>query len=385
LEKLPKIFLEQKTHRKENQLLIQFSYHKKLIALVRSIKGSYWSKSLNTWYIKYSQENLQTILTVFKDITIVDTSKLHKKELFTRNLTKEQKNLLNNFYLFLKGKRYSQSTIKTYTFFIADFINFYRKTPLNNLTNRAVELFIENVFITRNYSISTQRQFISALKIFIVFYPHTEINDLVLERPKKSRKLPSVLSQEEVLKIISSTQNLKHRAILVLIYSCGLRISELVNLELTDFHIQRKQLVIKNGKGRKDRYVSLADSFIPLLSNYYHSYKPKFYFVEGQKGGKYSTESVRQFLKKSCVKANIKKTVTPHTLRHSYATHLLENGVDIRYIQSLLGHAKPETTMIYTHVRRKDLMEIQNPLDIALQKLKKEDKTNNKLVLSGII
>jgi integrase/recombinase XerD len=208
---------------------------------------------------------------------------------------------------------------------------------------------------------------------------------LVLERPKKSRKLPSVLSQEEVLKIISSTQNLKHRAILVLIYSCGLRISELVNLELTDFHIQRKQLVIKNGKGRKDRYVSLADSFIPLLSNYYHSYKPKFYFVEGQKGGKYSTESVRQFLKKSCVKANIKKTVTPHTLRHSYATHLLENGVDIRYIQSLLGHAKPETTMIYTHVRRKDLMEIQNPLDIALQKLKKEDKTNNKLVLSGII
>ena len=385
MEKLPKIFLEQKTHRKENQLLIQFSYHKKLIALVRSIKGSYWSKSLNTCYIKYSQENLQTILTVFKDITIVDTSKLHKKELFTRNLTKEQKNLLNNFYLFLKGKRYSQSTIKTYTFFIADFINFYRKTPLNNLTNRAVELFIENVFITRNYSISTQRQFISALKIFIVFYPHTEINDLVLERPKKSRKLPSVLSQEEVLKIISSTQNLKHRAILVLIYSCGLRISELVNLELTDFHIQRKQLVIKNGKGRKDRYVSLADSFIPLLSNYYHSYKPKFYFVEGQKGGKYSTESVRQFLKKSCVKANIKKTVTPHTLRHSYATHLLENGVDIRYIQSLLGHAKPETTMIYTHVRRKDLMEIQNPLDIALQKLKKEDKTNNKLVLSGII
>lgn len=385
MEKLPKIFLEQKTHRKENQLLIQFSYHKKLIALVRSIKGSYWSKSLNTWYIKYSQENLQTILTVFKDITIVDTSKLHKKELFTRNLTKEQKNLLNNFYLFLKGKRYSQSTIKTYTFFIADFVNFYRKIPLNNLTNRAVELFIENIFITRNYSISTQRQFISALKIFIVFYPYTEINDLVLERPKKSRKLPSVLSQEEVLKIISSTQNLKHRAILVLIYSCGLRISELVNLELTDFHIQRKQLVIKNGKGRKDRYVSLADSFIPLLSNYYHSYKPKFYFVEGQKGGKYSTESVRQFLKKSCVKANIKKTVTPHTLRHSYATHLLENGVDIRYIQSLLGHAKPETTMIYTHVRRKDLMEIQNPLDIALQKLKKEDKTNNKLVLSGII
>ena len=383
LEKLPTIFLEQKVHRKKSQLLVRFSYHDRLIALMRSMEGTYWSKSLQTWYVNYSEENIQTILTLFKGITKVDTSKLTKKKLFKRNLTESQKKLLNSFYLFLKGKRYSKSTIQTYTFFIADFINFHSKTPLEDLTNRAVELFIEKVFLERNYSISTQRQFISALKVFIVFYPHTEINDLILERPKKSRKLPSVLSQEEVLRIIASTQNLKHRAILVLIYSCGLRISELINLELTDFYIERKQLIIKNGKGRKDRYISLADSFIPLLSNYYYSYQPKIYFVEGQKGGKYSAESVRQFLKKSCIKANITKTVTPHTLRHSYATHLLENGVDIRYIQSLLGHAKPETTMIYTHVRRKDLMEIQNPLDIALQKLNKEDKTNNKLVLSG--
>ncbi|WP_159951968.1 tyrosine-type recombinase/integrase [Polaribacter septentrionalilitoris] len=385
MKKLPTIFLEQKVHRKKSQLLVRFSYHDRLIALIRSMEGSYWSKSLQTWYVNYSEENVQTILTLFKGITKVDTSKLTKKKLFKRNLTESQKKLLNSFYLFLKGKRYSKSTIQTYTFFIADFINFHSKTPLEDLTNRAVELFIEKVFLERNYSISTQRQFISALKVFIVFYPHTEINDLILERPKKSRKLPSVLSQEEVLRIIASTQNLKHRAILVLIYSCGLRISELINLELTDFYIERKQLIIKNGKGRKDRYISLADSFIPLLSNYYYSYQPKFYFVEGQKGGKYSAESVRQFLKKSCIKANIKKTVTPHTLRHSYATHLLENGVDIRYIQSLLGHAKPETTMIYTHVKRKDLMEIQNPLDIALQKLNKEDKANKKLVLSGKI
>ncbi|WP_232734729.1 site-specific integrase [Polaribacter sp. ALD11] len=289
---------------------------------------------------------------------------------------------MNNFYLYLKGKRYSQSTIQTYTFFVADFVNFHTKTSLEELKNRDVELFIERVFIERDYSISSQRQFISALKIFIIFYPHTKINDLVLERPKKSRKLPNVLSQEEVLEIIRCTQNLKHRAILALIYSCGLRISELINLELIDFHIERKQLIVKNGKGRKDRYVSLADSFLPLLSNYYHSYKPKKYFVEGRNGGKYSTESVRQFLRKSCANAQIKKTVTPHTLRHSYATHLLENGVDIRYIQSLLGHAKPETTMIYTHVKRKDLMQIQNPLDVALQKLNKIDKDNENVLLS---
>ncbi len=382
MKNLPIIFLEQKLHRKENKLLLRFTYNEKLIALTRSIKGSLWSKSLNSWYLKDSKENLDIVLSLFKGITTVDTSKISKKVHFKRNLTKEQKELLNSFFLFLKGKRYSKSTIQTYTFFVADFINFYTDKALNELTNRDVELFIEKVFMERKYSISSQRQFISALKIFIVFYPQTKINDLVLERPKKSRKLPNVISQEEVLKIIASTQNLKHRAIIALIYSCGLRISELVNLELKDFHIERKQLIIKNGKGRKDRYVSLADSFLPLLSNYYHAYKPNIYFVEGQKGGKYSAESVRQFLRKSCSRANILKPVTPHTLRHSYATHLLENGVDIRYIQSLLGHAKPETTMIYTHVKRKDLMEIQNPLDIALQKINKQDNDNQKLLLS---
>lgn len=382
MEKLPTIFLEQKVHRKENQLTLRFSYHKKLVALIKSVKGTYWSKTLGSWYLKYSEENLQIILLLFKDITKVDTSKISKKILFKRNLTQDQKDLLNNFYLFLKGKRYSKSTIQTYTFFVADFINFHTEKPLEGLTNRDVELFIEKVFIERNYSISSQRQFVSALKIFILFYPNTHINNLELERPKKSRKLPNVLSQEEVLQIIGCTQNLKHRAILALIYSCGLRISELTNLKLTDFLLERKQLMVVNGKGRKDRYVSLADSFMPLLSNYYYSYKPKNYFVEGKNGGKYSTASVRQFLKKSCEKAQIKKTVTPHTLRHSYATHLLENGVDIRYIQSLLGHAKPETTMIYTHVKRKDLMEIQNPLDIALQKLKKNDNDKGNVLLS---
>ena len=382
MEKLPTIFLEQKIHRKENQLLLRFSFNQKLIALVKSIKEISWSKTLNVWYLKNTPKNLNTIISLFKDITSIDTSKVSKKTLFKRNLNQNQKTLLNNFYLFLKGKRYSKSTIETYTFFIADFISFHTSKELTELTNRDIELFIETVFIERKYSISTQRQFISAVKVFIIFYPNSKINELELIRPKKSRKLPSVLSQEEVLHIIRVTQNLKHRAIIALIYSCGLRISELINLELIDFHTDRKQLFIKNGKGRKDRYVSLADSFMPLLSNYYNSYKPKRYFVEGKESGKYSAQSVRQLLKRSTQKAQINKTVTPHTLRHSYATHLLENGVDIRYIQSLLGHSRPETTMIYTHVKRKDLMSIQNPLDAALLKIKNTDNENKNVFLS---
>ena len=385
MKELPLILLEQKSHRKVHQLLVKFKYNETLINLIRKIPNVNWSSSLKSWYIKDTPDNLNLILNTFKNKATIDQSKLSRKNAFKRNLTDEQRKLLNNFYLYLKGKRYSRSTIQTYTFFIADFVNFYTKVSLENLTNRDVEIFIEKVFIERNYSISSQRQFISALKIFINFYPYTKINNLRLERPKKSRKLPNVLSQEEVLNIIRCTQNLKHRAIISLIYSCGLRISELVNLKLVDFHIERKQLIIKNGKGRKDRYVSLAESFLPLLSNYYNTFKPSIYFVEGQKGGKYSTESIRQFLRRSCKKAHINKTVTPHTLRHSYATHLLENGVDIRYIQSLLGHAKPETTMIYTHVKRKDLMEIQNPLDMALQKLKHMDKNNRNVLLSGDI
>jgi len=382
MKKLPTVYLEVKKHRKNEQLLVRFTYNETLINLINPLKLK-WSATLKTWYLPYHKENVVLMLKTLKGSANVDTSRLPKKEMFKRNLTDAEKKLMNNFFLYLKGKRYSKSTIQTYTFFVADFIGFNTKTPLKELNNRNVELFIEKVFIERNYSISSQRQFISALKIFVVFYKHTQINDLELERPKKSRKLPSVLSQEEVLRIIQCTLNLKHRAILALIYSCGLRISELINLKLVDFHIDRKQLIVKNGKGRKDRYVSLADSFIPLLSNYYYSYKPKSFFVEGQKGGKYSAESVRKFLKNSCRRANIQKNVTPHTLRHSYATHLLENGVDIRYIQLLLGHSKPETTMIYTHVKRKDLMKIQNPLDIALQKIKKTDNDNEKVLLSG--
>ena len=328
MKKLPTVYLEVKMHRKNEQLLVRFTYNETLINLINPLNLK-WSATLKTWYLPYHKENVVLMQKTLKGSAHVDTSRLPKKELFKRNLTDAEKKLMNNFFLYLKGKRYSKSTIQTYTFFVADFISFNTKTPLKELNNRNVELFIEKVFIERNYSISSQRQFISALKIFVVFYKHTQINDLELERPKKSRKLPSVLSQEEVLRIIQCTLNLKHRAILALIYSCGLRISELINLKLVDFHIDRKQLIVKNGKGRKDRYVSLADSFIPLLSNYYYSYKPKSFFVEGQKGGKYSAESVRKFLKNSCRRANIQKNVTPHTLRHSYATHLLENGVDI--------------------------------------------------------
>jgi site-specific recombinase XerD len=383
MKKIPTIFLEYKDYKKTPQLLVKFKYNDYLLNLLRKIPAATWSTSLKTWYLKDTKENLNLIISTFKGITTIDSSKLTKKNIFKRNLTDSEKTLLNNFYLYLKGKRYSKSTIQTYTLFIADFINFHTKTPLAELTNRDVELFIETVFIERKYSISSQRQFISALKIFIVFYPQTKINDLSLERPKKSRTLPNVLSQEEVLRIIQLTKNLKHRAIIVLLYSSGLRIGEVTGLLLKNIDILRKQIKVEGGKGRKDRFVVLATSYLPLLQNYLTTFKPAFYFIEGPTGKKYSESSIRKFLFKSVQKAGISKKVTPHTLRHSYATHLLENGVGLRHIQELLGHAKPETTMIYTHVAKKDLLDIQSPLDTILLNLDKNDKREQKFLLSG--
>ena len=185
-----------------------------------------------------------------------------------------------------------------------------------------------------------------------------------------------------MISIIQCTKNLKHRAILTLTYSAGLRISELINLKLEHIHIYRKQLLIKRAKGRKDRYVTLADSFMPLLQNYLTTYKPEIYFAEGEKRKPYSASSVRKFLSRSCKVAHINRAVTPHTLRHSYATHLLESGVGLRHIQELLGHSRPETTMIYTHVARKDLMDIKSPLDYAVAQLSKNDKVEQKFLLS---
>tara|TARA_R110001606_G_scaffold354966_1_gene505725 strand:- start:449 stop:1612 length:1164 start_codon:yes stop_codon:yes gene_type:complete len=383
MKKYPTIYLEQQVHRNSLKLLIKFKFDNGLISLIRTISGVTWSKTLATWYLENTKENYDKVITTFKEVTTINSSKISKTIPFKRKLTNEQKTILNNFYLYLKGKRYSKSTIQTYTFFVADFVNFHTKTPLEELTNRSVELFIEKVFIEREYSVSTQRQFISALKIFIIFCPQTKINDLVLERPKKSRKLPNVLSQEEVLRIVQVTKNLKHRAIIVLLYSSGLRIGEITSLQLKNIDIERKQVKIESGKGRKDRFVVLASSFLPLLLNYLTTYTPKVYFIEGLEGHRYSESSIRKFLGKSVILAKVLKRVTPHTLRHSYATHLLENGVGLRHIQELLGHAKPETTMIYTHVAKKDLLDITSPLDTILLTLNQNNKEEQNFLLSG--
>jgi integrase/recombinase XerD len=377
---MKKITLSSKKYKDVECIFISFDYDSEIIQTLKNKTAARWSNSNKAWYIPFSNKHKEQLFHLFQNYSIVNKIKETHLE-----LNNEQKDFLNGYYLFLKGKRYCMSTVKTYTFFIAQFINLYPDVDFKQLTNIHVRKFIETIFIKRKYSISTQRQFISAVKLLTDYYPEISINNLELTRPKKSKKLPVVLSKEEVVFIIRATKNLKHRAIITLLYSSGIRISELLKLKLSDINIERRQIRIANAKGRRDRYVILAENFIPLLLNYYHTYKPKTLLIENLNGNEYSASSVRKFIKKSCISAGILKNVTPHTFRHSFATHLLEDGVNLRYIQELLGHSKPETTMIYTQVTQKNLLNIKSPLDQIKLNTTQNDKLEQKFLLSGIL
>ena len=184
-----------------------------------------------------------------------------------------------------------------------------------------------------------------------------------IDRPLVEEKLPMVLSKEEVRKIISVINCLKHKCIVSLLYSAGLRRSELINLKIADIDGQRRLIHVRQGKGKKDRYTLLSKAVLKDLRQYYIQEQPKEYLFEGLAGAKYSETSIVMIIKKATKRAGIHKRVTPHTFRHSFATHLLEDGVDLRYIQELLGHSSSQTTERYTRVASKVFNKIKNPLD----------------------
>ena len=380
---LPVLTLRKIVHHKEVVLAVYFTYNNDIKALIKNIGDYYFSKTIKAWYTIFTEENLCTLKTtlqgkvIFKETETLNKTILKKHVKEQRNISDENKEIIRNYVKYLKGKRYSESTIKTYFTFIADFIHHIKGKPIENLTNRDVEIFIEDVFEPRGMSISSQRQFISAIKHYFVFINSDIEIDFKSMAPKKDQKLPNVLSHEEVIELIRVTKNIKHRICIAFLYSSGLRVGELISLKIVHIDIQRKMVKIHKGKGRKDRYVPIANVILPLLQNYLTTYKPKTYLIEGMiEGTTYSAISIRNFLARNCKLASIKKRVTPHTLRHSYATHLLENGTDIRYIQELLGHSRPETTMIYTHVRSQDLKKITNPLDLIVKQFEQRKKLN---------
>ncbi len=305
-------------HRDELQIGITYKFDFELNEFIKNMEGMRWSRTYSCFYLPYSANNKKRIYTVLKKIgCIIDYSAL--KDLKTEtvetpegehsNLNPQQLEILEEFQNYLNGQRFSKSTLKTYTTFVQRFIAFQRD-KLNNITNRSIEIFIEQEIAGKNYAISTHRQCVSALKHFAALHRFPELEAEQISSPKKSKFLPVVLSKEEIIDLLRATQNLKHRAIFALLYSSGLRVGEAVNLKQKDIDIDRRQIAIRAAKGRKDRIVIMAESFIPLLLNYLGTYRPKTYFVESPQGGSYQTSSIRAALNHACKLANIKKRVT---------------------------------------------------------------------------
>lgn len=373
---------------------IRFPFDNATKEQVKTLDKVRYSMTRSCFYVPYEQDSLHKVYTFLRskghwiDYSAFTGSRSKKTKGAKQQLpsigflSEAGKSLHREYISYLRGLRLSDSTLRVYGGFILEFLKFVRTVPLAEISNEEVRLFIEWIVVEKQYSISSHRQLVSAIKHFAKFCPGCSIDSEELKRPHKDRILPIVLSKEEILDLLRCTKNLKHRTVLALLYSAGLRVSEVIQLTLDCFDIDRRQVFIRNSKGRKDRVVVLAESFLPLFQNYYLTYQPKIYFVENPKGGHYSTESIRGFLKRSCKAAHIKKRVTPHTLRHSYATHLLEAGTDLRYIQALLGHSKPETTMIYTHVAQKELGKIMSPLDTAIKQLSNSDTPKQNILLS---
>jgi site-specific recombinase XerD len=269
----------------------------------------------------------------------------------------------------LVSRKYSPKTIKAYIHYNEDFLKIVGKHP-KDITESDIKDYLFYLVDRRKVATSTLNIAINALK----FYYGTILKrkfSYEIKRPKKDKKLPVVLSQEEVSKILSCVSNLKHKAILMLTYSAGLRVSEVVKLKVENIDSQRKLVYIKGAKGRKDRYTLLSDAVVETLRLYWKSYHPKKWLFSGRNENHLTTRSVEKIFNQALMETGIKKDVSIHSLRHSFATHLLESGVDLRYIQELLGHKSSKTTEIYTHVSNKDLSRIQNPLDSILKKSQK--------------
>jgi len=271
---------------------------------------------------------------------------------------------INQFINFLNYRRYSPNTIKTYTDTLEVFFRFHQNKEPENLSVEDIIAFNTGYILRKNLSTSYQNQVINAIKLFYRNRFNRTMEVEYIQRPKREKRLPNVLSKAEIKAIIEAPTNLKHRAMLSLMYACGLRRSELLNLTLKDVLSDRNLLFIRQSKGKKDRVVPISDKIIDMLREYYKAYKPKSWLFEGQfEGDQYSGRSLQLVLKQACIKAKNHKPVSLHWLRHSYATHLLESGTDLRYIQELLGHNSSKTTEIYTHVTTKNLQQIRSPFD----------------------
>ena len=346
-------------------------HQKEYIRMVKLLPGRQWNSKLKAWILPYENEVIWCMNRSFRSNIewAFDWKKAgppsNKKESFEIKDTivrlpdwEKDITLIEERLMLL---RYSYHTIKSYKACLRQIFRYYDPQKKVALTPKMVEAYLLHLIKTRNISESYQNQIINAAKFYleqIIGYERLRIN---INRPKPKYQLPNFLTKEEVTRLLNSPKNLKHRCILVLIYSAGLRLSELTRLRIMDIRTDARTIQVKGGKGKKDRNTVLSEKALGILQEYLHFYKPVYWLFEGQDGGQYSNRSVQAIFHKAKSKAKVNPMATVHTLRHSFATHLVEDGVNLRHIQELLGHSSPKTTEIYTHITNHRT--VRSPLD----------------------
>ncbi|MFN3342506.1 MAG: site-specific tyrosine recombinase/integron integrase [Flavobacteriales bacterium] len=327
-----------------------------------------WSRSNRCWVLPHSNSNRAIVVRELEPIALLKWEGFGDEN--TRSLPTlprledQQEQQILKFTEALRAERYAVNTIATYTDALRVFLRFFSDSDPSDITEEDVQRFNVDYILGNGYSASYQNQVINAIKLFFVRIEKRRIEPEILLRPRRAKPLPNVLSMEEVKQVLEASHNIKHRAMLSMIYACGLRCGELLALNMESIDRKRKIVFLKGGKGNKDRIVPLSSKIEVLLTEYLQQFKPKIYLFEGEKKGeKYSSRSLQQVLKQSLRKAGVQKPATLHWLRHSFATHLLEGGTDLRYIQELLGHNSSKTTEIYTHVSTQSIKKIISPFD----------------------
>ena len=350
---------------RHQRIRLFFPYDREIIDLVKSLPGARWEPGMKCWHVAMALGPAEKLNYRFQGKLAFIPKELppdtgsgdrQKPDDFVMKVPDE-------FIKTMKLKDYSPRTVKTYTSMLRLFMNFYKTRALDDLTDEDIREYLLFLVDTKKVSQSYQNQAINAIKFYYEKVLGRPTQTYYLQRPKREKKLPSVMSEEEVVRLLKQIKNLKHKTALSVIYSAGLRVDELVNLKIADIDSSRFQIRVNKAKGKKDRVTLLSSNILKLLREYVKEYKPKEWLFEGQYKGQYSTGSVEAVFRKAKKAAGIKKKVSVHTLRHSFATHLLERGTDLRYIQELLGHQSSRTTEIYTHITEKGFKKIISPFD----------------------
>jgi integrase/recombinase XerD len=368
------ITLTNQIHRNQEVVLFHFEKNELFIKYLKeAFPAVKWSQTNRCWYTLNVPGVLFKTLQVFKGKAWVvyanfkEIKPLRKeREINTdlKPLNEKQIKATAILVSYMKSKRYSENTIKTYIDALKTFLRFFENKDFTEIENEDLVYFNNEYILKKNYSESFQNQVVNAVKLFYRIVEHKKLNPEIIHRPKRAKTLPNVLSKEEVKGILNSLTNKKHIAMLSLIYSCGLRSGELLNLKPEHVDSKRNILILKNSKGKKDRIAPLSNKTIDMLREYFKEYRPKTYLFEGQiENTMYDVRSLQLVMKKAIKQAKINKPATLHWLRHSYATQLLESGINLRYIQEILGHKNSKTTEIYTHVSTRNLQLIKSPFD----------------------